>query len=462
MSSENEATKSVEPSDHAERLRELVDSAPAEELQLYLSSLAPSELGLAVSRLDEDRQVAVLTRVSPEDAASVVEQIPESQAIDALDRLEPGVAAAILQELPSNEQADLLGELKDAGAEAILDRMDPHEAAGARVLRAYGDDVAGGLMITEVLSYADHLTVGDVVEDMRQNADRYSAYVVQYAYVVDAEKRLIGVLRLRDLLLARRERPIRELAIPGPLTVRDDTSIQDLRAFFDANEYYGVPVVDAESRLLGVVMTSAVEERLSERSEDEYLKSQGLVREELRSMPYLRRSGRRLAWLSVNILLNFAAASVIAAYQDTLSAVITLAVFLPIISDMSGCSGNQAVAVSMRELALGTVRPEELLWVWWKELQVGIINGIALGCMIALAAWIWQGNPYLGAVVGCALMLNTLVAVSIGGLLPLVLKRLGVDPALASGPILTTITDMCGFFLVFSIASMVLVKLIAS
>ena len=176
-------------------------------------------------------------------------------------------------------------------------------------------------------------------------------------------------------------------------------------------------------------------------------------------MPMLQRSGRRLAWLSVNIVLNVAAASVIAINQDTLEEVIALAVFLPIISDMSGCSGNQAVAVSMRELALGVVRPSDLLRVLAKELGVGLINGLVLGALIGCAAFAWQGNPYLGLIVGAALAINTVFAVVLGGTIPLVLKRFGLDPALASGPILTTVTDMCGFALVLGLASLALGQL---
>lgn len=181
--------------------------------------------------------------------------------------------------------------------------------------------------------------------------------------------------------------------------------------------------------------------------------------EEFRTMPLLSRSGRRLSWLSLNIILNIIAASVIALYRDTLAAAITLAVFLPMVSDMSGCSGNQAVAVSMRELSLGLVRPKELFWVLVKEVKIGIINGLVLGLMLGGVAYLWKGNPWLGLVVGGALAANTLISVSLGGMLPLGLKRLKLDPALVSGPLLTTVTDMCGFFLVLSFASAVLPKL---
>ncbi len=170
----------------------------------------------------------------------------------------------------------------------------------------------------------------------------------------------------------------------------------------------------------------------------------------------MTRSRRRLSWLSINIVLNIIAASVIAFYQDTLAAVIALAVFLPIVSDMSGCSGNQAIAVTMRELTLGVIHPRDALRVWWQEASVGVLNGIALGTLLGAAAYLWQGNAVLGLVVGGALALNTLVAVSLGGTVPLVLKGLRADPALASGPVLTTITDMFGFFLVLGLATLAL------
>ncbi len=204
----------------------------------------------------------------------------------------------------------------------------------------------------------------------------------------------------------------------------------------------------------------AVLEALTERAEADHLKVAGIVGgDELRSMPVGVRSRRRLAWLSINIMLNIVAASVIALYEDTLSAVIALAVFLPIVSDMSGCSGNQAVAVSMRELTLGAALPRDVLRVLRKEIVVGLINGLSLGVLLGIAAWAWKGNIVLSLVVGSALALNTVLAVSIGGTVPLILKRFKVDPAVASGPILTTVTDMCGFLLVLSLASAVLPQL---
>lgn len=299
-----------------------------------------------------------------------------------------------------------------------------------------------------------------MVEDLRDNAEEYRDYDVQYAYVCDRSNCLTGVLRLRDLLLAKRSQQIDRLMIREPRSVQDQTTLDELVDFFEGHHYLGVPVVDAAGTLLGVVQRSAVDEARSDRVDSDFLKTQGIIGgEEIRTMRLLTRSRRRLAWLSVNIVLNILAASVIALFQDTLSAVIALAVFLPIISDMSGCSGSQAVAVSLRELSLGLIRADEVRRVWLKEIAVGVLNGVALGLLIGLVAVLWKGNPYLGIVVGVALCINTMVAVSIGGIVPLVLKRFRIDPAIASGPILTTVTDMCGFLLVLGIATAMLDKL---
>jgi magnesium transporter len=240
-----------------------------------------------------------------------------------------------------------------------------------------------------------------------------------------------------------------------------DMTLNRLKQVFDEKHYLAMPVVEPEThRLVGVVRAGAATEALNRESANIFLKFSGIVGgEEFRSMKLYSRSGRRLAWLSINIVLNLLAASVIAMYTDTLEAAIALAVFLPMISDMSGCSGSQAVAISMRELTLGLVRPREVLRVLGKELSVGIINGIVLGLLLGGVAMVWKGDPYIGLIVGSALGMNTIVAVCLGGSLPLILRLLRLDPAMVSGPILTTVTDMCGFFFVLSMATAMLDKL---
>jgi magnesium transporter len=443
-----------------EELQQLVAAGDTTAVDSFLESLPGNELGRALSRLHEDDQAKILAQLEPTRAAGLIEQLADAQAADLIANLEPQAAAAIVGELPSDEQADLLQQLDAADAEAILEQMKPEEAEEARELFHYDEREAGGLMITEYLAYPDQYTTQQVIDDLRRNAEEYADYDVQYAYVVDQANRLVGVLPLRDLLLSRPSQRIEQMMIRNPITIGDHTSLDEMVEFFGEHHFFGVPVVSDTGKMLGVVRRGDMEEAYGDRADDDFRKAAGIIAEELRSMPVLVRSRRRLAWLSINIFLNVIAASVIAFYAGTLQQVIALAVFLPIISDMSGCSGSQAVAVSIRELTLGLVKPTELFYVWTRELALGLINGSALGGLIAAVAWAWKGNAWLGLVVGAALGLNTLVAVSLGGLIPLILKRFKLDPALASGPILTTVTDMAGFFFVLNFASMLLPKLI--
>ena len=443
-----------------EHLESIIEKGDGAELRQYINELPADEVARAVSRLSAEDQIGIVNILDSEDSAELMEQIPNSLAVDLLSQVSPDDAAEVLNQMQSNDRADLLAEFDDDEAEAILEAMLPEAATNARLLSSYPPEVAGGLMITEYLWHYETAVVDDVIRDFQENAEIYSDYDVQYTYIVNAEMMLIGVIRLRDLLLSPRQRKIKDIMIRNPLYVQDDAPLNELGLFFDDHELMGAPVVDADGRLIGIVRREDVDDALIDRSDSDYLKSQGIVGgEELRSMPIWRRSSRRLSWLSINIVLNMLAASVIAFYQDTLSAVIALAVFLPIISDMSGCSGNQAVAVSIRELSLGLIKPFEVFRVWIKEVSVGVINGIVLGLLLGAAAYLWKGNIYLGIVVASAMAINTIVAVSIGGCVPLLLKWLKSDPALASGPILTTITDMCGFLLVLSFATMMLVKL---
>lgn len=436
------------------------ESQVTDEVTRRLENLHAADQARILDRLPLENRERLFSLLDPELAADVVENLSEGQAAAIVGDLSPGVAADVCEQMHSETRADVLGDLDPADAKAVIAEMQPVEAEQARRLTQYADDVAGGLMATEFLSVASDATVGQVIDKLTDGADEYRDFDVQYVYVTDAEQRLVGVLPLREIVLSKRTRAVSDVMIGSPLALADTTDLDHLEDFFDDHAFFGVPIVNAAGALLGIVRRSSVEQALANLADDRYRKSQGLVAEELRSMPLFLRSRRRLAWLSANILLNAIAASVIIAFEGTLKQVIALAVFLPIISDMSGCSGGQAVAVTMRELSLGLARPADLLRVWRKEAAVGVINGICLGLLLGLGGFLMYDNLWLGAVVGTALCVNTLVAVSIGGCIPLVLKRFNFDPAVASGPLLTTVTDMCGFFIVLGLATAFLAKLV--
>lgn len=436
-----------------EELLSLIRMNDPLQVREYLGSLKTEDIVRSINRLKKSDQLNLMTLISPQEAADIMDDIHETQAADIIDDLDINEAAAILNEMQSDDQVDILSELDKEDAEAIIHKMEPEEAESVRKLINYEPETAGGLMITEYLSFDEKKSVGEVIRYLRRNSKRLGDFSIKYIYVI-SNKTFVGVLQMLTLMLSEETTRLSQIVIRDTRTVKDNASLDELISFFNTYDFYGVPVLDEQDHLVGVVLRKTILEAEADKASMSLLETQGIVGgEELRTFPIYKRSGRRLSWLSVNILLNLIAASVIAFYQDTLSSVIALAVFLPIISDMSGCSGNQAVAVSMRELSLGLVKPSDMIRVWFQEMTVGLINGLVLGALIGLAAYVWKGNMYLGLVVGGALAINTIVAVSLGGTIPLLLKRFGVDPALASSPILTTITDMFGFFLALAFAS---------
>lgn len=445
-------------------VEEIVYANLNEQIRKYLIAKDPISLGELLDPLPlsdalrevllfsaEDRDI-LLSLLPAELAAELVEEAPTELAADLVERLRSDTAAQIIDELGSDVQADVIGEMDEQDAEAILAEMDKDAAADVRRLAAYDDETAGGLMAAELFTFKKKDTVADVLKRFASGEEDFERYQGQHPYILDQRGKPVGVVSLRGLLTAKRKALLSEIMVK-PLTVDVNDTLDHLRDIFEAHDFLGIPVVEANGKLVGAVSRYAVDEALLERAESDSLKLQGVFGEEVRSMPLIIRSRRRLAWLSANIVLNIIAASVISAYEATLTAVIAIAIFLPMVSDMSGCSGNQAVAVTMRELSLGLVKPIDAFRVWIKEVSVGLINGTVLGILIGIVAWVWKGNPFLGLVIGLALSLNTLIAVSIGGVVPLLLKRIGQDPAVASGPLLTTITDMAGFFLVLSLAT---------
>ncbi len=441
-------------------LGELIQSNDTAQIEAVFEDLPPVEMARMISSLNKADHIHLLELLGPEESASIISKISGLGAADMVAQLTSEQAAPIVSELPRQLQVNLLRRMRKNRASEILHAIKPHKVKKLERLMRYPENTAGGLMITEYLSYPEGLRVKAVLDDLREHGEAYSDFDIQYAYVVSERGHLSGVLRLRDLLMAPRDRVLSETMIKTPLHVNINDSLRDLKDFFRQYTFLGAPVTDDEGKLVGVIRSSSVREAANRQNNQLFLKFAGIVGgEESRNMSLFKRSSRRLSWLSINIVLNIIAASVIALYQDTLEKAIVLAVFLPIISDMSGCSGNQAVAVSIRELTLGLVRPRELARVLAKESAIGMINGIVLGILLGGAAVLWKGNPWLGLVVGVSLAANTLVAVSFGGLVPLILRGMRTDPALASGPLLTTVTDMCGFFFVLSFASILLPRL---
>ena len=445
-----------------ERLEQLIDAGDAAALTASYHTLSPRELARAVSRLDEVRQGRLLVLLGPELAADFVEEQESIIGAHLLEELPPERAAAIVDAMPSDEQADVLGELDDDDAEAILERMAPEEARDARALAAYPPDTAGGLMISEYLEYVEDQRVEHVLADLRRNVEAYREYDVQYLYITEQETgRLRGFGRIKDLVLSPGDAPVSAILERQSRSVPVAMTLEALEEFFDRYDFYAAPVVDESGRLVGAVRRAHVEEAVGDRTGEALMRVGGIITgEELRTMPVLPRAIRRLAFLFPILILACIAVSVIAMLEDsTIRVVPALAIFLPLVAGLCGSSGNQAVAVSMRELSVGLVAPADYRRVCVKELALGVPLGLILGAAVFVVVLVMRGDPYLALVVAAAVPLTMTVAVAVGGAVPLLLKGLRIDPAMASGAIVTLTADTVAFLVVLLFAQAILPQL---
>ena len=303
-----------------DRLEELVDQQDRDVLRTFWRTLTSSELARAVSRMDVEKQHQLLGLLDPEDAADLIDELPHIQAADILEELPAEQAAAIVDELDSDEQVDVLNELDDDDVAAILEKMDPEEADDVRERVKYSPDTAGGLMITEYLSFPKTTKVVDVLADLRAHVEEYQEFDVRYIYVVESRSRpkLRGVVRLKDIVLSPGHVNLMDLRVLEAKSVPVVADLDDLEHFFDRYDYSAVPVVDWEGNMVGTVLRSDVQEAVGERADKTFMRFGGIVTgEELRTMPTGLRAVRRLAFLLPVFMLSLASASVIGLFEET-------------------------------------------------------------------------------------------------------------------------------------------------
>jgi magnesium transporter len=420
------------------------------------TDLGPDATRAYFGNLNQIEAAAVLSAVKDDARVrEVLLWLPREQSGAILASIDPNRVAGVIASLPSDERADLLAAIDASPRAAIQELLPAGAQRDAARLLAYAPDTAGGLMETEFVAYPASASVSDAIRDLRSNQKRYSGIGVQYVYLLDQNNRLYGVAPLRDLMLAAEESPLSSLVAKTPATVRDTASLHDVAATFDEYPFLALPVVDETGVMLGVISRADATEGEQEEAEDDYRLSQGIVGgEELRSMPVGIRLRRRSAWLGVNLLLCLGGAAIVAIHKDTIAKAIVVAAVLPVISATSGNAAMQAAAVTIRELTLGIIDPAAWRRVLVHELLLASLMALPLGCAVALLSHFWGASWTVGAAVGIAMALNAFIAIGIGATCPLLLRRLSVDPALASGPISTTLADVTGFALTLTLVAM--------
>ena len=416
----------------------------------------PADIAAALPSLDRAVAVELLHRLYlQKKAGPTLREMTPVSAAELFSKIDEPEAATIVGRMAPDDAVDILGKLPEKISRDILGRLDQKLAASLRDLMQYSPETAGGMMTPDVVAISADLTSEEAIRRLREVAATTES--VNYVYAVDAGNRLLGVIVLRDLILARPEKRIRDIMRPEVVSLPSSMPQEDVAHMFDKHHYMALPVVDSEGRLLGAVTVDDVIDVLREETTEDILRMSGIPSGEEHPLEAPRSSiKKRLPWMMLNMLLNLVAVSSVALFESTIAQLAFLAVLMPIISDMGGNVANQAMAVIIRGMAVGQVKWEQLGMVVRKEFRVGVINGLVLGIQLSIITWIWRGNVWLGLVVACALWLNTMVSTIIGATFPFLAKRMGLDPAMMSASVVTTITDLTGFFLFLGMATAVL------
>jgi magnesium transporter len=442
--------------DSVKRLQRIGATA---NLANLLQKQHPADLAQVFGALgDRDRHAAfnVLVERSSRLAMEALSELgPESGAELLADR-SPEEIARLVQELPSDDAAALVDNLPEHLSVSVLELMRRKEGGEVENLLEYPEQTAGRIMNPNVFALAEDLTVGESIVELQSARD---VEMVFYLYVVDARRHLVGVVSLRRLLLVSPETPLKRIMTADLISVRVDTDQEEVARQVASYNLLAIPVVDEENKLVGVITVDDVIDVIKDEATEDIYRLAGVAGDERVFTPPLDSLRKRLPWLIINLGTAFVAASAVRLFEGTISQFTALAVFMPIVAGMGGNAGTQTLTVIVRGIALGELTFSATRKALLKEAAVGVGNGLVLGVVAGLGAWAMQGNAILGGVLALAMVINMFVAATAGTLIPLALRALKVDPALASSVFITTLTDVFGFLSFLGLGTVLLAHL---
>ena len=437
-------------------LQRMVDLVRKGEMALFVRrahEFEAADLADVLTALDDEERLAAVEALPAELSSQALAEMPEeAHASETLAAMDPGRAAAIVRELDDDDAADILGELDPRQQEQILSGIG--DRAEVDRLLGYDEETAGGRMTTHVVTVPSIATAEQALEEIRRQAEEVQDFYE--VFVVDKDHKLVGVLPFKDLVISRPERPVRAFMTDADIFVTPDLDQEEVARLMARYNLPSVPVVDDGGRLLGRVTFDDVIDVVEAETTEDLLQFGGVSADEDLAAGWKDAVRSRLPWLSLNLVTAFLAGGVVYLFQHTIERTLALAVWMPIIAGMGGNAGTQALAVTVRRLALGLIPVDVFTRVVGKEILVGITNGVLMGAAVGTVAAMMGEGGRLGVVVFLAMSGNLMVAGFAGAFIPLVLERTGVDPAVASSIFVTTFTDVCGFLLLLGLAGWIL------
>ncbi|WP_010093577.1 magnesium transporter [Ornithinibacillus scapharcae] len=436
---------------HFNKIQQYLTEENIDLFRNYFLEMHPYDQAQFFIEVEPTERILIYTYLSPQEVAAMMEHIELEDIQPFFIEMHPRFASGVFAEMATDDAVDILNEMEKDKVVSFLTMMDAEAAQGIKDLLHYEEKTAGSIMTTEFISVYKTQTVIDTMKQLKKEGP--NAETIYYLYVVDDDKRLVGVLSLRDLIISDDHATIESIMNENAFYVSVADDQEEVAKMMRDYDFLAVPVVDYQQHLLGIITVDDILDVIDEEASEDYSKLAGISDVARPDTSPLIAAKKRLPWLIILLFLGLLTASLIGQFEETLSKVTILSIFIPLIAGMAGNTGTQALAVAVRGLATGEYGETGKLKLILREAGTGLITGTVCGILITLVIFLWQGNLYLGILVGLSIMATLVVATLAGSLIPILMHRLKIDPAVASGPFITTINDIISILIYFGLAT---------
>jgi len=435
-----------------DKLSHALDSGAFVDVRRMLNGLPPADTAHLLESSPPKFRDILWTMIELENQGEVLNELGDELRFQLLSDMEAGKVASLVEGLEDDDVADILQQLPDRVTREVLTSMDQQDRARLERVMLYPEDTAGGLMNTDTITVRAPLTLDVVLRYLRRHEE--IPEMTDNLIVVNRSDRFIGLLSLRTLLVSDPSATVREKMDTDVVPIPVDMPDSEVARLFERNDWVSAPVVDREGRLLGRITIDDVVDVIREDADHSLMSMAGLDEDEDTFAPIMRSAPRRAVWLGINLVTAFIASGVINLFQGTIEKVVALAVLMPIVASMGGIAGTQTLTVLVRGIALGQVGRNNQMWLINREVMIGLLNGALWAAVVAVAASLWFDDWNIGMIIAAAMVINLITAGFIGAVLPLLMVRLNIDPALAGSVVLTTVTDVVGFVSFLGLATL--------
>ncbi|MBK5931647.1 magnesium transporter [Halochromatium salexigens] len=441
--------------DRIDLLHQVLESGSVRKATRMLNALHPAEIAHVLQSLPPPQRRIVWRMVEDATGGEVLLYLNDDVREEILRGMDATEILAAAEGLDVDDLADLVQDLPAKVTAEVLSSLDEQRRERLETALSYPEDSAGGLMNPDMVTVRPEVTLDVVLRYLRRRKDRLPE-LTDNLIVISRQGRYLGVLYLTDLLTNDPDDSVAEVMSLDVQSIPADAKARDVANRFEQLDLVSAPVIDLEGRVLGRITVDDVMDVIREEADHQFLGHAGLSEGEDMFAPVLLSARRRAIWLGINLMTAFLAAWVIGLFEATIEKVVALAVLMPVVASMGGIAGTQTLTLAIRGIALGQLSTKNIRWLVSKEMAVAVLNGLLWALVVAAIAWLWFGSSAIALIIAAAIILNVLAAALTGALLPLLLDRLGIDPALAGGVILTTVTDVVGFLSFLGLATVFL------